>query len=79
MPSLASSKHNSKTETSSTDAASTHSTVSTATTLKRADSPRRKWLSLGSKTEPKYVHKSDQFYAQQAVHNEALASYFSMR
>jgi hypothetical protein len=65
----------------SSDAASTHSTVSTATTLKGTDflPNKKKWFSLGSKAEPKHVNKSDAFYAKQALHNEAVASYFSMR
>lgn len=78
MPSFTSSKRTTKKETETpSDAASTHSTVSTATTLKGADSPsKKKWF---SKSEPQYVSRTDKFYAQQAVHNEALASYFSLR
>ncbi|KAJ5461199.1 uncharacterized protein N7458_002751 [Penicillium daleae] len=78
MSSFTSSKSSSK--TMSSDAASTHSTVSTATTLKGTDSPiKKKWYSLSSKSEPQHVNKSDAFYAKQAIHNEAVASYFSMR
>ena len=78
MSSFTSSKSSSK--TMSSDGASTHSTVSTATTLKGIDSPnKKKWYSLSSKSEPKHANKSDAFYAKQAVHNEAVASYFSMR
>ena len=71
------SKNSSK--TMSSDAASTRSTVSTATTLKGTDFPIKKWYSLSSKSEPQYTNKSDAFYAKQAIHNEAVASYFSMR
>lgn len=78
MSSFTSSKSSSK--TMSADSASTHSTVSTATTLKGTDSPdKKKWFSLNSKSEPKHVNKSDAFHAKQAIHNEAIASYFSMR
>ncbi|KAJ5176553.1 uncharacterized protein N7482_002430 [Penicillium canariense] len=78
MPSFTSSKSSSK--TMSSDAASTYSTASTATTLKGTESPNKKWFSLSSnKSEPKYVKKSDAVHAKQAIHNEALASYFSMR
>ena len=72
-------KSPSKTMVMSSDAASTHSTVSTATTLKGTDFPIKKWFSLTSKSEPQYTNKSDAFYAKQAIHNEAVASYFSMR
>ncbi|KAJ5918649.1 hypothetical protein N7466_010641 [Penicillium verhagenii] len=58
------------------DDASIHSTVSTATTLKgTADANKKKWFSLSSK--PTKV--SDKEAALKAVHNEAVASYFSMR
>ncbi|CEJ62191.1 hypothetical protein PMG11_10699 [Penicillium brasilianum] len=78
MSSFTSSKNSSK--TMSSDAASTHSTVSTATTLKGTDFPsKKKWFSLSSKSEPQHVTKSDAFHAKQAIHNEAIASYFSMR
>lgn len=63
------------------DTASTHSTVSTATTLKGTDSEtpkQKKWFSL-SKADPQYLKKSDDYYAKQAAHNEAVASYFAMR
>ncbi|KAF3396113.1 hypothetical protein F1880_007243 [Penicillium rolfsii] len=77
MSSFTSSKSSSK--TMSSDAASTYSTVSTATTLKGTDFlNKKKWFSLSSKSEPKHF-KSDAFYAKQAMHNEAVASYFSMR
>jgi hypothetical protein len=60
------------------DTASTHSTVSTATTLKGADTPKqkKKFFSF-SKAEPESIKGS--YQAKQAVHNEAIASYFSMR
>ncbi|KAJ5672456.1 hypothetical protein N7507_001583 [Penicillium longicatenatum] len=68
------------------DNASTHSTVSTATTLKgNAGGNKKKWYSLSSKSskdlpsEPKYIKDSDREAARKAVHNEAVASYFSMR
>ncbi|KAJ5100318.1 hypothetical protein N7456_006370 [Penicillium angulare] len=69
------------------DAASTHSTVSTATTLKGSalDAKKKKWYSLNSKSsetlnsETKFVKDSDKEASQKAIHNEALASYFSTR
>lgn len=67
------------TKTTSADAASTHSTISTATTIKASDLLPKTQASSGSKTQPKYVNESDRVYANQAVHNEAIASYFSMR
>ncbi|KAJ5105052.1 hypothetical protein NUU61_002399 [Penicillium alfredii] len=68
----------------SSDTASTHSTVSTATTLKGSESPsKKKWFSLSSdkpaNTQPQYVKKSDEWIAKRAIHNEAIASYLSMR
>lgn len=68
-----------------TDNASTHSAVSTATTLKgTAAGNKKKWYSLSSKSkastsEPKCIKDSDREAARKAVHNEAVASYFSMR
>lgn len=68
-----------------TDNASTHSAVSTATTLKGiADGNKKKWYSLSSKSkvltsEPKCIKDSDREAAHKAVHNEAVASFFSMR
>ncbi|KAJ5785772.1 uncharacterized protein N7503_010984 [Penicillium pulvis] len=68
-----------------TDNASIHSVVSTATTLKgTADGNKKKWYSLSSKSkalvsEPKCIKDSDREAARKAVHNEAVASYFSMR
>ncbi|KAI2794175.1 hypothetical protein POX_a00765 [Penicillium oxalicum] len=56
--------------------ASTHSSVSTATTLKGMDMHKKKWYSLSSKSHPK--HAND-YYVKKALHNEAVASYFSMR
>ncbi|KAJ5495485.1 hypothetical protein N7539_000601 [Penicillium diatomitis] len=64
-------------KSASSDAASTHSSVSTATTLKGMDIHKKKWYSLSSsKTSPKHT---EEYYAKRALHNEAVASYFSMR
>jgi hypothetical protein len=67
-----------RTDSVPSDTASTHSTVSTATTLKDIESPKKKWFSR-PKTEPAYVNKSDEQYAKKAIHNEAIASYLSIR
>ncbi|KAJ5689622.1 hypothetical protein N7462_004014 [Penicillium macrosclerotiorum] len=74
---LSSKSSKSSSKSMSSDAASTHSTVSTATTLRGTELSKNKWFSLLS--EPKHVTKSDAFYAKQATHNEAVASYFSLR
>ncbi|EPS34261.1 hypothetical protein PDE_09225 [Penicillium oxalicum 114-2] len=72
------SKASSKSSSSASisDVASTHSSVSTATTLKGMDMHKKKWYSLSSKSHPK--HAND-YYVKKALHNEAVASYFSMR
>jgi hypothetical protein len=59
------------------DTASTHSTISTATTLKSSIKASKKWFSKAS--EPKHTANSEAYFAKQAVHNEAVASYFSLR
>ncbi|KAJ5482479.1 hypothetical protein N7475_001291 [Penicillium sp. IBT 31633x] len=60
-------------------AASTYSTISSATTISGADtlSSHHKWYSLGSKA-PK-LPKSPAEIEKKRLHNEALASYFSNR
>ncbi|KAJ6092863.1 hypothetical protein N7486_008152 [Penicillium sp. IBT 16267x] len=87
-------KYNNRSSASSTksstktmaDNASTHSAVSTATTLKgTVDGNKKKWYSLRSKSnkaltlEPKGIKDFDREVAHDAVHNEAVASYLSMR
>lgn len=59
------------------DTGSTHSTVSTATTLKGSIKASKKWFSKAF--DPKYTIKSDVHFVKQANHNEAVASYFSLR
>ena len=63
------------------DAASMYSVISSTTTLKGSEYPRkRKWFYRGSKSsEPKYVRKSDKTYAELALHNEEIATYLSLR
>ena len=65
------------------DSASTHSSVSTATTLKGTElHNKKKWFSSNSKSktsEPKFVQNSDGRHAKQALHNEAIATYLSLR
>lgn len=78
MPSFTS--KNSTAPMSNDDAASTYSTVSTATTLKGTEIPKKKWFSLNPKaSEPQDTHKSDEYRAKRALHHEAVASYLSMR
>ncbi|KAJ9491069.1 hypothetical protein VN97_g2173 [Penicillium thymicola] len=71
---------NSSSKTTSS-AASTHSTVSTATTLNSADpsTKNHKWYSLGSKASNSDSNKIAIDLQKKKLHNEALASYFSMR
>ncbi|KAJ5721980.1 hypothetical protein N7488_000015 [Penicillium malachiteum] len=78
----------SKSSMTLSDNASTRSTVSSATTLNISalEAPKKKkhWYSLGSKSsetlsEPKFVRNSDKQAALKAIHNEAVASYFSTR
>lgn len=69
-----------KTPTASTrgsDTSSTHSAVSTATTLKGSIKASKKWFSKAFDT--KHTIKSDEHFIKQANHNEAVASYFSLR
>ena len=69
------------------DNTSTHSTVSTANTLKGSavDAKKKKWYSLSSKSkdtldsETKSIKDSNKVAAEKAVHNDAVASYFSTR
>ncbi|KAJ5577696.1 uncharacterized protein N7459_006660 [Penicillium hispanicum] len=71
---------NSTATMSNDDAASTYSTVSTATTLKGTEIPKKKWFSRDPKSsEPKETRKSDEDRAKRALHHEAIASYLSMR
>ncbi|KAJ6128215.1 hypothetical protein N7471_009432 [Penicillium samsonianum] len=62
-------------------AASTHSTVSTATTLNTPDGSikNHKWYSLGSKSLSSDSKNTATDIQQKKLHNEALASYFSLR
>ncbi|CAI7627835.1 unnamed protein product [Penicillium crustosum] len=71
---------NSSSKTTSS-AASTHSTVSTATTLNSADASikNHKWYSLGSKSSNSDSKKIEIDLEKKKLHNEALASYFSLR
>lgn len=71
---------NSSSKTTSS-AASTHSTVSTATTLNSADASikNHKWYSLGSKSSSSDSNKVAIDLQKKKLHNEALASYFSLR
>ncbi|KAJ5833282.1 hypothetical protein N7474_001593 [Penicillium riverlandense] len=59
------------------DATSTHSTVSAATTLQgdEAHSLKKKWYSLHTSSKS----NKDKVYAKDAMHNEASATYFSLR
>ncbi|KAJ5240812.1 uncharacterized protein N7469_002403 [Penicillium citrinum] len=62
------------------DTSSTHSTVSTATTLKPTDSKKSKWFSLSKPTDHHHnPRSSDSAAAKKAIHNEAIASYLSLR
>ncbi|KAJ5518752.1 hypothetical protein LT330_005160 [Penicillium expansum] len=65
----------------SSSAASTHSTVSTATTLKSADASikNHKWYSLGSKSSNSGFQNTATDLEKKKLHNEALATYFSLR
>ncbi|KAJ5533883.1 hypothetical protein N7527_000137 [Penicillium freii] len=71
---------NSSSKTTSS-AASTHSTVSTATTLNSADASTKnqKWYSLGPKSSNSDSNKVEIDLQKKKLHNEALASYFSLR
>ncbi|KGO75764.1 hypothetical protein PITC_033480 [Penicillium italicum] len=62
-------------------AASTYSTVSTATTLNSADTSIKshKWYSLSSKSSNSGFQNTATKLEKKKLHNEALASYFSMR
>ncbi|KAJ5183130.1 hypothetical protein N7492_000746 [Penicillium capsulatum] len=75
MPSFTS---KSKTVKLSDDSASTHSTVSTATTLKGAESPKKKFFSRDSTSTPASNTPGEK-NAKRALHYEAVASYLSMR
>ncbi|KAJ5647515.1 hypothetical protein N7490_003887 [Penicillium lividum] len=68
------------------DNASIHSTVSNATTLKESVAGnKKKWYSLSPKSkiiltsDHKYIKDSDKKAAVEAVHNQAVASYLTMR
>ncbi|KAJ5665410.1 uncharacterized protein N7477_007858 [Penicillium maclennaniae] len=61
----------------SSAASSEHSTVSTATTLKSSIKASKKFFSKAF--EPKYINSIDENLAQRAIHNEATATYFSLR
>lgn len=68
------------------DNASTHSSVSAATTLKGSVdlTKKKKWYSLSSKSTEtlspeKQAIQNQKEAARKAVHNEAMASYFSTR
>lgn len=68
------------------DNASTHSSVSAATTLKGSVdlTKKKKWYSLSSKSTEtlspeKQAIQNQQEAARKALHNEVLASYFSTR
>ncbi|KAJ5760037.1 hypothetical protein N7520_007193 [Penicillium odoratum] len=65
---------------------SIHSTVSNATTLKESVAGnKKKWYSLSPKSkiiltsDHKYIKDSDKKAAVEAVHNQAVASYLTMR
>ncbi|KAF9243966.1 hypothetical protein DTO027I6_7500 [Penicillium roqueforti] len=62
-------------------AASTHSTVSTATTLNASDASTKshKWYSLGSKSQSSVPNNNAIEVEKKKIHNEALASYLSLR
>ncbi|EKV11888.1 hypothetical protein Pdw03_6893 [Penicillium digitatum] len=65
----------------SSSAASTHSTVSTATTLNSANASTKnhKWYSLGSTSLNSGFQNTTTDIEKKKLHNEALASYFSLR
>ncbi|KAJ5512861.1 hypothetical protein N7463_002413 [Penicillium fimorum] len=71
---------NSSSKTTSS-AASTHSTVSTATTLNTCDASvkNQKWYSLNSKSSGSGFKNNAAAIEKKRLHNEALASYLSMR
>ncbi|KAJ5958941.1 uncharacterized protein N7479_006091 [Penicillium vulpinum] len=62
-------------------AASTHSTVSTATTLNTSDASTKnhKWYSLRSKSLSSNFNNDAANIEKKKLHNEALATYLSMR
>lgn len=62
------------------DAGSTYSTISAATTLKGSiKATKTNGSSLRSKPESENIVENDEYVEKQAVHNEAIACYFSMR
>ncbi|KAF7121730.1 hypothetical protein CNMCM5793_009282 [Aspergillus hiratsukae] len=63
-------------KSSTSDAASTRSVSSKASTLKGAENLPKKWLSTKHKT---YTNASPSSYSVSATYNEAVASYLSMR
>ncbi|KAJ5794576.1 hypothetical protein N7457_001175 [Penicillium paradoxum] len=67
---------NSTSSKANSSAASTHSTISTATTISGVDvlAKKHKWYSLSSKSLDNTADVQ-----RKALHNEALANYFSTR
>ncbi|RHZ69914.1 hypothetical protein CDV55_107909 [Aspergillus turcosus] len=63
-------------KSSSSDAASTRSVSSRASTLKGVEDMPKKWLSTKHKA---YTDASPSSYSVSATYNEAVASYLSLR